>query len=104
MEKAEALNSYKKNGDWETVEVVSDKNGKLYPVTLHNIIFKEREVCILRLVIGGYCADIFVNPLEDGTLDFAVKCGNDGWCSSKNLGECIKYMKTWFTEHKTISE
>lgn len=107
MEKTEALDSYKKNGNWETVEVVSDKNGKLYPVTLHNIIFKEGEVCILRLCIGGYEADIFVKPLVDGTLDFAIKCcsgRNEGWYSSKNLAECINYMKTWFTDHKTIAE
>lgn len=104
MEKTEALACYRKEGAWESVEVVKDKKGKLYPVKLHNIIFKEGEVCILRLAIGGHGADIFVKPLEDGTLDFAVKCGDDGWCSSKNLAECIIYMKTWFTEHKSVNE
>lgn len=92
-------------GGWETVEVVTDKNGQIYPVTLHNIIFKEGECCILRLAAGGRGFDIHITPEEGGKLDFGVSCSLDKeWFSSKDFKECIGFMKKSFLENKKVSE
>ena len=92
-------------GAWETVEVVTDKNGQIYPVTFHNIIFKEGECCILRLAAGGRAFDIHITPDEDGKLDFGVACSLDKeWFSSKDFKECIGFMKKSFLENKKVSE
>lgn len=95
----------RQGGTWKTVEVVTDKNGQIYPVTFHNIIFKEGGCCILRLAAGGHGFDIHITPEEDGKLDFGVSCALDNeWFSSKDFKECIDFMRTWFTEHKKVSE
>ena len=109
MKKAEAIAKrdevLQQGGGWKTVESVVDKNKQIYPVTLHNIIFKEGECCVLRLAAGGHGFDIHITPEEDGKLDFGVSCAlNTEWFSSKNLKECIDFIEKWFTEHKRVSE
>lgn len=104
MKHAEAI-AKREEGDWKPVESVVDKNGRIYPVTLHNIIFKEGECCVLRLAAGGYGFDIHITPEEDGKLDFGVSCPiNQEWFSSKDFKECIDFIKKKFTEYKKVSE
>ena len=105
MKKEEAhakLNEVLRKGDgWKCVECVADANGNIFPVTLHNIIFKKDELCVLRLAAGGYGFDIHIKPTEAGTLDFGISCmiSND-WFSSEDLSEIIDFMNEWFVEHK----
>ena len=95
----------RQGGGWKPVECVADKNGQIYPVTLHNIIFKEGECCLLRLAAGGRGFDIHITSEEDGKLDFGVSCAlGEEWFSSKDLKECIDFIKKWFTQNKKVSE
>lgn len=104
MEKAEAIaKSFEiSKGSWKYVETVTDKNGKTDPVIFHGVVFKKDNLCLLKFSAGGHSMNLYIDSLENGSLDFGISCGiNEEWFSSTNLNECIHFMKIWFTKQKS---